>query len=69
MVRYDGIKYAERRCEDLLYELSFTESESPLQNEVRTGDECASSVVDQEEWVVKSANGVWWLRSRSLYND
>eukprot|EP00930_Biecheleria_cincta_P082848 TRINITY_DN72499_c0_g1_i1.p1 TRINITY_DN72499_c0_g1~~TRINITY_DN72499_c0_g1_i1.p1 ORF type:complete len:533 (-),score=102.02 TRINITY_DN72499_c0_g1_i1:50-1603(-) len=42
--KFDGVKYAERRCEDLLYELSFVDGPTDVTS--GTGE----STVDQEEW-------------------
>jgi len=43
--RFDGVKYAERRCQDLLYDLSFAESSASLADA-----DGGTSLVDKEEW-------------------
>lgn len=47
--KFDGVKYAERRCEDLLYELSLSE-ESSRTAAGEQQDGRGESILDQDEW-------------------
>lgn len=44
--KYDGVKYAERRCEDLLYELSLSQGSGEATSEHEDG-----STLDEKEWL------------------